>query len=345
MRNTEKKVWWWQEFWEIFQNSNKNVDSYRLHFIWYIQLTCNHNDTSSLFSVSVLFFHGYIMKCKLLKFLLTRLNYLFSYFNFYFPILSESKGFLPATILKSYSSRPGFSSSLALSAIENSSPAKSPEHNRIEPISAGTSFSTSPTISDPSSSRHSTHKKANSEILEATSSTRDQFRLDYAFAARSTLELSVKEGEIVDLIEESDMDGNREWWLVSNSEGKQGYVPANYMSIVQYVWWWNASLYCMQLHSSRLPSTQRYFILLPISWSYSFIFFIFISCCSKKLISFVIEFFFQTYLFSCNLIFFLIVFTLNFFFFVTLFISVISADPLVLPFFLSLFLSDRLKIN
>jgi len=64
---------------------------------------------------------------------------------------------------------------------------------------------------------------------------RQKFRLDFHFSARSTLELSVREGEVVDLVEQHDMDGNVEWWLMANAEGKQGYVPANYMSKIEYL--------------------------------------------------------------------------------------------------------------
>ena len=64
---------------------------------------------------------------------------------------------------------------------------------------------------------------------------REKYRLDFHFSARSTLELSVREGEIVDLVDSHDMDGNTEWWLVANAEGKQGYVPANYMSKIEYL--------------------------------------------------------------------------------------------------------------
>nr|CAB3239231.1 dynamin-binding protein-like [Phallusia mammillata] len=66
-------------------------------------------------------------------------------------------------------------------------------------------------------------------------SHKQYYRVEYDFTARSTLELSVKSGEILTLIVSRDLEGNEEWWLMSNSSGHQGYVPSNYMIKAEYL--------------------------------------------------------------------------------------------------------------
>ena len=62
------------------------------------------------------------------------------------------------------------------------------------------------------------------------------FLVEFDFISRSALELSVKPGDILTLIVPHDVEGNVEWWLMANVEGKQGYVPANYMTKAEYLW-------------------------------------------------------------------------------------------------------------
>ena len=158
---------------------------------------------------------------------------------------SATQGFLPSTILKSYSSKQQSSNS-TLSESPSSS-IRSNEHtdilstplNRLSSVRlSANSVSFSVNESAESGDRTSLDGIRKSPLLpnpvEATAE-KHQYRLDYDFSARSTLELSVKEGAVVDLIEAQDMQGNSEWWLVANAEGRQGYVPANYMSKVQYL--------------------------------------------------------------------------------------------------------------
>ena len=54
------------------------------------------------------------------------------------------------------------------------------------------------------------------------------FQAVYAFQARGPLEISLSEGQPVRVVQQHDLEGNTEWWLVE-IEGKQGYAPANYL--------------------------------------------------------------------------------------------------------------------
>ena len=56
----------------------------------------------------------------------------------------------------------------------------------------------------------------------------EYYGLEYDFEALNKGELSVLEGQIVKIIRKHDSKGNPEWWLVEH-EGKQGYVPNNYL--------------------------------------------------------------------------------------------------------------------
>lgn len=53
--------------------------------------------------------------------------------------------------------------------------------------------------------------------------------VQHQFASRGHLELSVNANDVVTVIMNHDKEGNNEWWFVANSDGKQGYVPANYL--------------------------------------------------------------------------------------------------------------------
>ena len=58
--------------------------------------------------------------------------------------------------------------------------------------------------------------------------------MEYDFEALHTGELSLKEGQVAKVKRKVDQKGNSEWWLVEY-EGKQGYVPQNYLKFVQEV--------------------------------------------------------------------------------------------------------------
>ena len=68
-----------------------------------------------------------------------------------------------------------------------------------------------------------------SEYRSVGSSKIYRFAITFNFTSRSPLELSVVKGELVNVILQHDKDGNTEWWLVANKEGKQGFVPHNFI--------------------------------------------------------------------------------------------------------------------
>ena len=62
----------------------------------------------------------------------------------------------------------------------------------------------------------------------------EYYGLEYDFEALNQGELSVAEGQLVKIIRKHDSKGNTEWWLVEH-DGKQGYVPNNYLLFVDKV--------------------------------------------------------------------------------------------------------------
>ena len=52
---------------------------------------------------------------------------------------------------------------------------------------------------------------------------------EYAFEASSAAELSLVEGQLVEVIQKQDLTGNGEWWLVE-CNGLKGYVPSSYLT-------------------------------------------------------------------------------------------------------------------
>ena len=58
------------------------------------------------------------------------------------------------------------------------------------------------------------------------------YRAVYGFQARSDIEISMAEGQVVMVIQTTDLDGNSDWWLIEIN-GQQGYVPANYLYKLQ----------------------------------------------------------------------------------------------------------------
>lgn len=54
-------------------------------------------------------------------------------------------------------------------------------------------------------------------------------RVEYALAASNENTLAVHKGQILKLLQKHDLQGNEEWWLVSDRDGHEGYVPANYL--------------------------------------------------------------------------------------------------------------------
>uniref|UniRef100_A0A915CGC2 Dynamin-binding protein n=2 Tax=Parascaris univalens TaxID=6257 RepID=A0A915CGC2_PARUN len=56
------------------------------------------------------------------------------------------------------------------------------------------------------------------------------FKADYDFEGADDIQLSIVEGEKLNVLRRSDDEGNSAWWMVQNEEGIVGYVPANYLS-------------------------------------------------------------------------------------------------------------------
>ncbi|XP_074659754.1 dynamin-binding protein-like isoform X2 [Tubulanus polymorphus] len=56
------------------------------------------------------------------------------------------------------------------------------------------------------------------------------YRAMYSFTGHSAQELSFQEGQLVNVIMKHDLEGNTEWWKVSDHTGKYGYVPGNYLT-------------------------------------------------------------------------------------------------------------------
>lgn len=52
----------------------------------------------------------------------------------------------------------------------------------------------------------------------------------YDFIAENSSELSVREGERVTLVCPYDTSGYKEWWLVRDKAGQEGYVAASYFT-------------------------------------------------------------------------------------------------------------------
>ena len=60
----------------------------------------------------------------------------------------------------------------------------------------------------------------------------EYYRALYTFAARSPIEVSMTEGQIVIVKAQHDQDGNTEWWRVE-AGGQEGYAPSNYLYKMQ----------------------------------------------------------------------------------------------------------------
>lgn len=63
----------------------------------------------------------------------------------------------------------------------------------------------------------------------AGAETGERARAEYDYEAQEDNEVSFAEGEILTDIQKVDPD----WWVVTNSKGQQGLVPANYLQIIE----------------------------------------------------------------------------------------------------------------
>jgi len=55
------------------------------------------------------------------------------------------------------------------------------------------------------------------------------FYAAYDFKSTGTNMLSIKTGQIVLVLQQHDVQGNPEWWLVEDRFNGKGYVPGNYL--------------------------------------------------------------------------------------------------------------------
>ena len=68
-----------------------------------------------------------------------------------------------------------------------------------------------------------------STLLNSHTIMLQMYQAIYGFASRTALELTVHEGDMLQIVQKHDTDGNTEWWLAVNSAGQRGYIPSNYV--------------------------------------------------------------------------------------------------------------------
>ncbi|XP_026127593.1 rho guanine nucleotide exchange factor 38-like [Carassius auratus] len=92
-----------------------------------------------------------------------------------------------------------------------------------------------------SSGRSSSMRSFSSPYSTTDTSAQDEtepcqeqhFYAVYAFQARCEQELTLQEHQHVQILQFSDLSGNKDWWL-AQSNGQKGYVPANYLGKMSY---------------------------------------------------------------------------------------------------------------
>ncbi|XP_057204398.1 epidermal growth factor receptor kinase substrate 8-like protein 2 isoform X2 [Triplophysa rosa] len=65
-------------------------------------------------------------------------------------------------------------------------------------------------------------------MLESSNSDLRHVRIRYHFVARNANELTVQQGEMLEVLE-----NNKQWWLLRNRSGHSGYVPCNVLEEVK----------------------------------------------------------------------------------------------------------------
>ena len=136
-------------------------------------------------------------------------------------------GFVPSSFLAPYSMVPltGGTSAIGKGGEHNkiSGRTGSPRHNRtnITPSAGETAML-------PNTSQTSMVLKSgptgNGSLVNMV-----EYVVRYDFEPHGPSELGVVTGELVRVIEECDSSGSKDWWFVE-ARGKQGYVPASYLS-------------------------------------------------------------------------------------------------------------------
>ena len=72
------------------------------------------------------------------------------------------------------------------------------------------------------------------EALHATdTSSALCYSAEFDFEASSAAELSISQGQVLRVLQQQDLLGNREWWLVEGNDQKTGYVPAIYLTLLK----------------------------------------------------------------------------------------------------------------
>ncbi|XP_026126858.1 rho guanine nucleotide exchange factor 38-like [Carassius auratus] len=80
----------------------------------------------------------------------------------------------------------------------------------------------------------SPYSTTDTSAQDETEPCQDQhFYAVYAFQARCEQELTLQEHQHVQILQFSDLSGNKDWWL-AQSNGQKGYVPANYLGKMSY---------------------------------------------------------------------------------------------------------------
>lgn len=53
---------------------------------------------------------------------------------------------------------------------------------------------------------------------------------DHPYDAEGDFEISLLKSDLVKVLQQRDISGNGDWWLVEREDGRQGYVPAAFLS-------------------------------------------------------------------------------------------------------------------
>ena len=72
------------------------------------------------------------------------------------------------------------------------------------------------------------------ELLDPSNAQFIKVLYDYTPASKTTGELPIKKNEILAILSKKDAIGNdSQWWKVRNKQGKTGYIPSNYIEILE----------------------------------------------------------------------------------------------------------------
>lgn len=106
---------------------------------------------------------------------------------------------------------------------------------QFDPLAPGfqkaNSSTTTTKLPESSSNSQSGHSgtSGSSSLIPQPTLLENVYHAAYPFKAGDQNQLSLEFGQRVLVKQKCDLKGNGEWWLVKNSLGKEGYVPANYL--------------------------------------------------------------------------------------------------------------------